>query len=583
MSERKVIGVDFGSSQCSMSIMKLGAEGAPSLIDMAAEKGVKILPTRMVLDKNDGKPIGYGEEVTDYMEERYRGDYLFVSDFKRYLGCSEDPSVPEEYRDADKYCREFIRHLASIAKATEQVKSFNSDDYVTCISYPATWSAGQISLLKQMFEEAGFPADSHFGIYAIPEPEAAMHALRVQSTVNFKFENKPGYYMVIDFGGGTLDICVIRTDIFGATPTIVSTSGNPKFGGRDFDEIIEDRFFKVNREVSKKALTAQAYAKLKKAFKTAKEQLSLNFVKNDDHTIQIEVPGGSKYVMEFSKNEFDGLCNDKGCFKKIEDSIDAALKGANLETSDITKVILTGGSSKWYFVKRIAAAKLNLLQSEIVETETPFTDVAIGDSVCKGRTNEPKSHDGIWVKWRSPGIKDDWSDPISLLRAGRLNVVSEKQRAAWELPGSQYFTKRTIYISWWIGPDVDHIAPMKRPDGEDAIAIVEFYPRSNWYFLERFKSAYEGFKLNKYSAPDDYYLFQLFYVETPTGQEYEFEILNNVARAKARAINSSDKNVREDAAKMPEGRKISGTIHPGQHRVASFWNDKRETYIKVES
>ena len=71
---------------------------------------------------------------------------------------------------------------------------------------------------------------------------------------NFRFGNKPEHYMVIDFGGGTLDICIIKTDILGRTPKIISTSGDPQLGGKEFDEIIEHLFFRNNESIKNEML-----------------------------------------------------------------------------------------------------------------------------------------------------------------------------------------------------------------------------------------------------------------------------------------------------------------------------------------
>ena len=280
MPERTVIGIDFGSSQSSIAVLRIGSTEAPELLNVGGGRNGVTIPTLLAVDANDGSVIDFGANVRRHYAEEQQGTVIFASNFKRYLGENVASNDPDSRKEANKYCKLFIYELAKFVKERYNVKELDSNDFETCLAYPATWSTEQVELLKQYAKEAGFPADPILGIKAIPEPVAAMHALKVQNA-DFRFGNCPEYFMVIDFGGGTLDICVIRTDTLGRTPEIISTSGDSELGGKEFDDIIEHKFFRNVEGVSRDQLSGRELAELSDKIKEAKETFSENFKNNE--------------------------------------------------------------------------------------------------------------------------------------------------------------------------------------------------------------------------------------------------------------------------------------------------------------
>ena len=92
--ERKVIGIDFGSSQSSIAIMDIGSTSVPELLNVGGGRGGVTIPTLLALDPNDDSVIAYGNNVRKHYRED-KGNVIFVSNFKRSLGTSPI---------ADKYC-----------------------------------------------------------------------------------------------------------------------------------------------------------------------------------------------------------------------------------------------------------------------------------------------------------------------------------------------------------------------------------------------------------------------------------------------------------------------------------------------
>ena len=541
--ERKVIGIDFGSSQSSIAIMDIGSTSVPELLNVGGGRGGVTIPTLLALDPNDDSVIAYGNNVRKHYRED-KGNVIFVSNFKRSLGTSPI---------ADKYCKLFLKELANFVKERFNIDKLDPQDYVTCLAYPATWTSEQINALKQFAQEAGFPVDPETGIYSTEEPVSAMHTLKVQSSMNFRFGNKPEHYMVIDFGGGTLDICIIKTDILGRTPKIISTSGDPQLGGKEFDEIIEHLFFRNNESIKKSDLSPREQAELGDKFKEAKEAFSENFLLNDVATQPFHISRG-QYTLTISKQEFQNICNDRKIFEKIKKSIHEALDRAKIDVSTIKKVILTGGSAKWFFLREIVAKEFSLGGDSIFLTENPFTDVANGCAIKIGRPDAPPEKKGVWVKYR---VDDDpkWSDAKCILKPARNTSTGEEMMFIGTVTGTQYVKPYKITLSWWTGFEED-----KLEKSEDE-AVIEFYARSNVPFMDSMRGVYRAIRHIEYKPmPDEYKIYLQYQEDEAGGKKYRFEIMDSTASLKeSRRWREGE----EAAKKLPDGMRETGDILPG--------------------
>ena len=546
---RKVIGIDFGSSQSSIAIMDIGSTSVPELLNVGGGRGGVTIPTLLALDPNDDSVIAYGNDARKLklklkLNREEEGNVIFPDNFKRYLGIS---SI------TDKYCKLFLKELANFVKKHFNVDKLDPQDYVTSLAYPATWTTEQINALKQYAQEAGFPVDPETGIYSTAEPVSAMHALKVQSSENFCFGNKPEHYMVIDFGGGTLDICIIKTDILGRTPKIVSTSGDPLLGGKEFDEIIEHLFFRNNESIKKSDLSLREQAELSDKFKEAKEAFSENFLQNDIATHPFHISRG-QYTLTISKQEFLNICNDRKIFEKIKNSIRVALVRAHIDVPTIKKVILTGGSSKWFFLREIVAQEFSLGGDSIFLTENPFTDVAKGCAIAIGRPDAPPKKKGVWIKFKVDN-DTEWSNAKCILRPARNTSTGGEKMFIGTVTGTQYVQPYKITFSWWTGFEEDKLEKTEEE------AIIEFYARSNVPFMDTMRGVYRAIRHVEYKPMPDEYKIYLQYQENETGGiYYHFEIMDATASHKeSRRLCEGE----EAAEMLPDGMREIGDIIPG--------------------
>jgi hypothetical protein len=225
-------------------------------------------------------------------------------------------------------------------------------------------------------------------------------------------------------------------------------------------------------------------ADLRRQIQDAKEAFSEAFaVNNSSAHYTIHMPSGD-YPFALSRNVFENLCRDQGILTKIEHAVTRALERAGMKPTEVRRIILTGGSSKWYFVKEIVSKQMGLGGGDdLFYTETPFTDVACGLAIRIGRADEPPEKPGIWVRMRVG--RGDWKEYKVVLHPGRTNSVREEQRLyLGPVEGSRMLRSQRIVLEWAYGIDSSH-----RRKGQQS--IVKIYVRANHPKLEKLRKLHE--------------------------------------------------------------------------------------------
>lgn len=499
---RQVIGIDFGTTYSSLAFLSIGSPERPRLLEFNGARGH--VPSVLMLDPNDSSIVSWGWEAQSMM--RTRPDIDVKQNFKRDLGTDKNATVA---------CKLYLGKLSEKIRSVKNLENLLEDDFITSIGVPANWSKKQCECLSSIASEAGFPA-----VRLLEEPVAAMHNLRGQTQRNFRFGDRPEVYMVIDFGGGTLDICIVRTDELGRNPESIAIDGDPHLGGVNFDELIENNFLRQS-EIDVSNYSIADRAELRRLIQRAKEEISDTFAaKNISAHCIIELPGGSyKYTLQ--RIVFENLCRDQGIFNKIELSIDRALEEAKLKPMEIRRVILTGGSSKWFFVKEIVSRKLGLGgEGNLFYTERPYTDVACGLAVFIGRADEPPAKPGVWVRWR--GEDSEWSDYIPVLSPGRTVTYGMKNRTILgSVKESSLSFRKRLEFEWTFG---------KNPCCPDRVekSILNLYYRKNHPWLERVRNICEAARNRPTKPREDIYQLFLYSCEYEHGAiDYNLEVQNN--------------------------------------------------------
>lgn len=534
--DRYVIGIDFGSTQSAVAIMKIGSREAPELIKFNGQDTVQ---TEMLLrTDDDGEPevVAWGNDT----KWEAKDGNEFVSNFKRWLGVSaeeisEDDPDAKMKKNAEKYTLLFLRKLAEKVSEKEEGKGgvLSPERYVTSIAYPATWSDDRRDLLKRLVEEAGFPAGKD-GIRHIKEPIAAMESLRVSKTRKLIFSNDSQHYMVVDFGGGTLDTCIIKTDIQ-KKPEVVknSSQGDPNLGGADFDMVIKKLYGQHSGVDLEKRYPSGTppERKLLASCRENKERSSDSFSKGDRTALlDFRKDGGigpfpkdkSEFAERVSEKKWKGLYSP--FIERVYDCIDNTVKKSGLSVEKIKRVILTGGSSRLFFMEDLVKQIFGISDDKIFKSDSAYTDVAVGCAVEIGRTSEPDPLDGVYLRFcldpnfRKAPNEWAWRGFEEILKPGREEPTTEP-RVFDDLPkieGTKYFASREIAFEF---REAKRTGDLKNTPAEKKnIAVVSVFARNNLPFLRRTKNAWCALKGKSTSPVNDEYSVSLEVKEEKLGK-----------------------------------------------------------------
>lgn len=557
---RRVIGLDFGSSQSMVAVMEIGSTQYPEILKIDGNNEVS--RTLLALDNNDDYRVAAGNEVWEMMKERGSKDFYVACNFKRYLG----ETMPEEEGDkvagvsADKLCESFLAHMAEKLCNYYNVQRLSEADFSTCIAHPATWNEGQVQTLVNIVRKVGFP-----DVQAIAEPLAAVYA--AMNKQDKQFADKAEHYLVVDFGGGTLDVCIVEMGILGRFAKIVSRSGNPRLGGREFDKIIETQY-KRNANLNFSALSAREKTYIREECEEMKKLISENMAGGATRfTCIFNTPSQSK--LPVTNDDIINWSKDAGIWNQYRECIEAALRKSGLDISQISKVVLTGGTSLWWFLKNVLTSEeegYGLDEDKIILTDAPHTDVCIGCAIHAGYTENRQLIPGIWIKYRVGHHKnadEGWTE-FQQIKAPALpgKQASCELKYLTHLPKSKLISSYRIEFKWFSGISESDLQAV-----DEELGVVEVYARSNQGVFGMVTSparwiAKKVIEANgdKVEEVDDTYVLYIQMKETAAKLHYKLLMMD--AKAKKRELVRLTMGEAE-AAKLPKGKRIECEVEPG--------------------
>ncbi len=198
------------------------------------------------------------------------------------------------------------------------------------------------------------------------EPTAAAFSYAINSD---KFEGKETI-VVFDFGGGTLDVSILR--ITDGKFSVLATAGNNHLGGEDLDEIMTNAILEdFNKKHMKNASkSAKSRAKARSAAKSAKEMLSfsLEVVVSIDALFE-----GIDLEARYSRSFFEQI--GAAFFDKVRPVIEKAFDGSGLTPKQIDNVLMVGGTSRIPIVRRIVESYFG---------QIPSSNLNMDESIAEG-------------------------------------------------------------------------------------------------------------------------------------------------------------------------------------------------------
>ena len=208
---------------------------------------------------------------------------------------------------------------------------------------------------KRAGELAGFKVER-----IINEPTAA--------AIAYGLYNETGHAknLVFDLGGGTFDISIL--DYFAPILEVRAVAGDNYLGGEDFTKVIEDMFFKKNEELNPETLSPREKALIWKAAESCKVELS------DSGAAHVKcVIGEKQYDTEITYASYEKAC--ESLYDRIRLPIKKALSDAKLKITDIDKVVLVGGATKYSGVRTFVSKTFHIFPDTTIN---PDEAVALG-------------------------------------------------------------------------------------------------------------------------------------------------------------------------------------------------------------
>ena len=343
------LAIDFGTTQTSVALLKETSKQAPDVIEIHdGQKTVKAIATAVQLD--DNKNITYFgakalAKAEDAPEKTFQNFKIFVGKQGRnyQLKTEQNECSPDELA------------LLFLSRLREMIEEhyFNRSKLsripeLTCIiGCPSDFNEIQKRTLRDIAEKAGF-----INTKLCDEPIGVIYFNHFFGSLNFSQSQN---ILVYDFGGGTTDVAIARIKVSTngkIEPEILSVSGLPDLGGRNFDEAIADYYMKENsynlRNLSVKDRLHDQWV-INLAARHAKEDLSSksSTEKNINRLKVISGQRPNKFLL--SRERFNQICS--GLIGKFAEPIYDALTSAGLSSEDINIVILAGGSSALPYVQ----------------------------------------------------------------------------------------------------------------------------------------------------------------------------------------------------------------------------------------
>ncbi len=349
----KIIGIDLGTTNSCVAVM----EGNEAKV-IANPEGNRTTPS-VVAFKNGERIVG------DAAKRQLITNKNTVYSIKRLMGTDQKTELEGKEYTPQEISAMILSYLKDYAEAYLGEKVDKA-----IITVPAYFNDAQRQATKDAGKIAGLNVER-----IINEPTAAALAFGFDKDQNDEFK-----ILVYDLGGGTFDVSIL--DIADGTFEVLATSGDTHLGGDDFDNKIIDWLadnFKKEHNIDLKA-DKMALQRLKEAAEKAKKDLSGTV------QTQISLPfisagaeGPLHLEATLTRAQFDALTKD--LVDRTLIPVRNALKDAGLNASDLSQVLLVGGSTR---IPAVQEAVKNELGKEPNKSVNPDECVALGAAIQGG-------------------------------------------------------------------------------------------------------------------------------------------------------------------------------------------------------
>ena len=350
----KIIGIDLGTTNSCVAVME---GGQPTVI--ANTEGARTTPSVVAFTKTGERLVGEPAK-----RQAVTNADRTISSIKREMGTDYRVTIDEK-----KYSPQEISAmiLQKLKKDAEGYLGETVSEAV--ITVPAYFNDAQRQATKDAGKIAGLDVKR-----IINEPTAAALAYGLDNEKEQKI-------MVYDLGGGTFDVSVI--EIGDGVIEVLSTAGNNRLGGDDFDQKVTDWMIEEFKKAEGVDLSndKMALQRLKEAAEKAKKELSSATTTNINLPFITATAEGPKHFdMNLTRAKFDELTHD--LVELTAEPVRRALSDAGITASELGQVLLVGGSSR---IPAVQDKVRQLTGKEPSKNLNPDECVALGASVQGGK------------------------------------------------------------------------------------------------------------------------------------------------------------------------------------------------------
>ena len=349
----KIIGIDLGTTNSCVAVM----EGGEAVVIANAE-GARTNPSVVAFAKTGERMVGQVAK-----RQAITNPDRTISSIKREMGTSHKVTIDNKNYTPQEISAMILQKLKADAESylgqtvTEAV-----------ITVPAYFTDAQRQATKDAGKIAGLDVKR-----IINEPTAAALAYGLDKETDQKI-------MVYDLGGGTFDVSVL--EIGDGVIDVLATAGNNRLGGDDFDACITDYLVSEFKKTEGIDLSVDKVAmqRLREAAEKAKIELSGVTTSNINLPyITADATGPKHLDVTLTRAKFNELTHH--LVEKTMGPVKQALADSGLSASDISKVLMVGGSSRIPAVQEMVKT---LTGKEGFKGINPDECVAIGAAIQGG-------------------------------------------------------------------------------------------------------------------------------------------------------------------------------------------------------
>ena len=352
----KVIGIDLGTTNSCVAVM----EGGEAKVIVNAE-GMRTTPSVVSFKNGD---IAVGESA----RRQAATNLDTVFSIKRHMGT--DYKVHIKSTNKDYTPQEISAMILQNLKATAEAY-LGEKVTEAVITVPAYFNDAERQATKDAGKIAGLEVKR-----IINEPTAAALAYGID-----KKSDKEQKVLVYDLGGGTFDVSIL--ELADGTYEVLSTAGNNRLGGDDFDNRVVDYMVKEFKRTNGIDLSTNKSAMFRLKLEAEKAKKDLSGITTTDINIPfiaMDSEGSPVHFdMTLTRSKFEELIRD--LVDSTTKSVRQALKDAGITTSDINQVLLVGGSTRIPCVQELVRKELG---KEPNRSINPDEVVAMGAAIQGG-------------------------------------------------------------------------------------------------------------------------------------------------------------------------------------------------------